>query len=482
MNSKRYQQYRRFIGMALFMLPIFLFPACDNSDTGEPSDKDSTKEEATASPPVVIEKVPYAITVKQAAMQPATGLHSFAFAEYEGKWLIVGGRKDGFHRTSALGGNFTTQFANADFYVIDPAAGKTWSLPLPEAFSTFLRSSNMEFCQDNDTLYMVGGYGSNCPENKSDCYGTYSNVSALLVSDIVEAVVKGDSSGMSNFIITTTDPRMQVTGGGLRKIGDNYYLVFGQNYKTEYKAGVTGQYTEQVAFFQLASDFNARKITISNYQAYTDPSGKKGGKSQYHRRDLNVVGAVRPDKRLGITVYGGVFDSTGSGWTNPIYIDTDAQGTTTVSVDGTFAQKTNQYECAQILMFDPATATMYTTFLGGIGLYEYVDSTFTPDPLLPFVNIISTLARRSDGSTLEYIQPSSQVLPKLIGANAIFVPADGISSYSGEIIDYSKLPKGDSVLIGYFYGGILAFSPHTDEARPTQANNIIYEVWLSRNP
>lgn len=486
MNDTRFIRY----GAALPLLPFFLFSAfllssCDGPDTEEGSGTDSAGAAAAATiTPVVIQSVPYTIGVRQAAVQPAIGLHSFAFAEHDGKWLIVGGRKDGFHRTSALGGNFTTQFANADFYVIDPVAGKTWSLPVPEAFATFLRSSNMEFFQDNDTLYMVGGYGSNCPQNSPDCYGTYTNVSALRVSSIIDAVVKGDSAATADLVITATDPRMQVTGGGLRKIGSDYYLVFGQNYKTEYKAGVTGEYTEQVRRFRLASDFAGKTITIGDYQAFSDPSGKKGAVSQYHRRDLNVVAAVRADGRPGISVYGGVFDSTGSGWTNPIYIDTDDRGTTTVTLDAAFVQRTNQYECAQVLMFDPGTATMYTTFLGGIGLYEYVNNTLAPDPLLPFVNIISTLARRSDGSTLEYIQPPTQTLPKLLGANAVFVPADDMPLWngSGDILDYGRLPQGDSVMIGRFYGGIFAYTPHTDEARPTEANNLIYEVWLTRNP
>lgn len=463
--------------VVLLLLAVFLIQSCDNS--GSSGDASATLD-SSAAKPIIVDSVPYTISLKPAEIQPAIGLHSFAYATHEGKWLIVGGRKDGFHRTSALGGNFTTQFANEDFIVIDPAAGKMWTTPIPSSFLPFLRSTNMQFCQDGNVLYVIGGYGSSCEENTPDCYGTYANVTAISIPEIIHGIMR-QNQGLTHHLVSITDPRMQVTGGGLQKIGEYFYLTFGQNYKQEYEAGVTGEYTEQIRRFKLSTDFRKESLVVSAYEEFSDPTGVKGKTSLYHRRDLNVLEAVRPDGKKGISVYGGVFDSTGGGWVNPIYVDVE-NGAVKVEVDMSFEQKTNQYECANMLVFDPNTKTMYTTLFGGIGAYKYVQDVLTPDPLLPFENIISTIIRRSDGSTIQAIQPATEVMPKLLGANGLFAPSKDVAMYGGteEVIDFSKLPTTNPMLIGYFYGGILAYAPHSDEARPTEANKTIYEVWLTR--
>ena len=476
----RLQQYT-----AAFLILSFVWVyGCEESGSSDGAANDVVTKDSTADlqtqEPVIVEEAPYIIGLRPAETQPGIGLHSFAFATHDEKWLIIGGRKDGFHRTSALGGNFTTQFANDHCIVINPATGQSWSQLLPRELRTFLRSSNMQYYQDGDVLYIVGGYGSDCEDNRPDCYGTYPNVTAIKVPEVVHGIIN-NNQGLAHHMVTIEDPRMQVTGGGLQKIGSDFFLVFGQNYKQEYEAGVTGEYTEQVRSFKLSINFRKEELKISDYHEHTDPTGVKGKTSLYHRRDLNVVEAIDANGTKGITVYGGVFDSTGGGWVNPIYIKGTGQ-LIKAKVDRDFEQKTNQYECAHILMFDPTTKTMYTTLLGGIGANGYVDSVLTPDPLLPFVNIISTIIRRSDGSTIEAIQPATETMPKLLGANGIFVPAAEIPTYQGtdNIIDYSKLADDDAVMIGYFFGGILAFAPHSDEARPTEANNVIYEVWLNR--
>ncbi len=48
------------------------------------------------------------------------GLHSFAAAQHEGKWLLIGGRKDGLHPKN---GGFQSSAANQSIYVVEPATG-----------------------------------------------------------------------------------------------------------------------------------------------------------------------------------------------------------------------------------------------------------------------------------------------------------------------------------------------------------------------
>jgi len=52
------------------------------------------------------------------------GLHSYAWGQQGGKWLIIGGRKDGLHARQPFNA-FPQAQNNTDIYVVDWAAGQT---------------------------------------------------------------------------------------------------------------------------------------------------------------------------------------------------------------------------------------------------------------------------------------------------------------------------------------------------------------------
>jgi hypothetical protein len=424
---------------------------------------------------------PFTISVAKATAQPAPGLQSFALAQSGGKWLLIGGRTNGFHRTSTVESTFPTRFSNEHIYVVDPLNDQTWEVGLPPQYKQRLRVTNMEFYQDGDTLYFMGGYGSTCDDDKPECYQTYPNVTAIKVSQMIGDITSGKSDVAGN-IVSITDERFRVTGGALRKLGGYFFLVCGHDYGSIYKGAVNGTYTDQIARFRIS--FNGTNLSIGDYSTYTDPNGGSGQNSQLHRRDLNVVEAIRPNGSEGITVYGGVFTSTGGPWRNPIYIDNTGIAPPAIRVDSSFQQKMSIYECGHVTMFDPNSATMYTTLLGGISYYYYnsngqLEESNLDNPM-PFINSITTEARLRDGTTVETPQPPARSLPLLLGANGVFVPAARVPRFhAGDVIDYSKLPSGRS-LIGYFYGGIYATAPQSGGFNPTYAEQTIYEVYVAK--
>lgn len=433
-------------------------------------------------------QLPFHFSVREAAQQPgAPALQSLAVGEHEGLWLLVGGRRNGFHRTSDNESTFPSAWANDSLYVVDVSGGRTWRAPLPPQYRMLLRVNNMQFYQDGDVLYVVGGYGSNCDSDARTCYQTYPNLTAIDVPAVVQAVQAGNAAGIQAGINTIQDERMRVTGGGLKKIGDTFYLVFGQNYDSIYKGAYTGKYTGQVRAFQIANVGGV--VQIQNYRAYSDPAGG-GPASQWHRRDLNVVETVWGDGTPGIAVYGGVFTPQGGAWLNPLYVAAPPAGSDSarITLDSQFAMRMSPYECAQVLLYDPGSRTMYTTLLGGITNWYYnqagqlVPSTI--DNWLPWTAAITTLARTPDGATTEVVQPATQQLPQRMGGNAVFLPAPGLATWAGapEVLDYSRLPAGDSVLVGWMYGGIWSTADQASEFNPTFANAKVYEVWMNRVP
>lgn len=430
-------------------------------------------------------EIPFQVTVAAASNQPAPALQSFAYAVDGSRWLLVGGRTNGFHRTSTREATFPTAQSNEDLYVVDVAANRAWKAPIPSGYLQQLRSTNMEYYQDVDkVLYLIGGYGSICDDDKPECYQTFPNLTAIDVPKMINAIIEGRQKDLPSYIITTADNRMKVTGGELFKLGGNFYLVFGQDFEGIYKGGISGNYTDAVRRFKITINITTRTISISDYQEFKAPGGVD---SQYHRRDLNVAEAIRATTGLpfGLTAFGGVFTKTAGAWTNPVYIDQSSAGSTTIRVDTSFNQKMSQYTCGRIAMFSSQTLRMYTTFLGGISLYYYDKNgnlvASNLDNFMPFINTITTLARLPDGNTVEWPQPPSLALPELIGANAVFIrnPDIPLIQNSHEVIDYDKLPPGPT-LVGYLYGGIHAMAPQISFINPSYANSTIYGVYVRK--
>lgn len=447
---------------------------------GAPEDSSGTLLTEAAEPEAT---APFIIRLEEVKGTNAPALQSFVFGVYENYWLMVGGRTNGFHGTSDNESTFPTKFSNTNFYVYDILNNKQWKLAIPEAYKWQLQSTNMQHHQDGNTLYCIGGYGSNCADDKPECYQTFPNLTAISVNEAITAIKNGDATALASAINTVEDERMRVTGGALRKIGDWFYLVMGQNYSTQYKGGITGDYTDQVRKFQIAKEQNGTP-SIRGYVAYNEPWDETDDENnQFHRRDLTVSEAILADKSVGIGVYGGVFTKNGGAFPNPIYIHQSGSNTS-FTLDNGFQQQLNLYECGHVPMFDPTNNVMYTILLGGITDAYYKNGELMPgNPLnaLPFSKHITTVVRLSNGMTLEFPQ-QSPALPTFIGADAEFIINSDLAKYSGSdgIIDFSKLPSTGDVLLGAMYGGIVATAQQSSEFNPTYASNKIYQVYLVR--
>ena len=110
---------------------------------------------------VVNAQQPFAVTIADEPITAMPGIHSFAFAESNGKWLFIGGRKNGLHGFLTPFA-FETQYANDSITVVDPVANVNWAAStasLPDSIREPITSTNMEYHQEGNTLYMVGGYG-----------------------------------------------------------------------------------------------------------------------------------------------------------------------------------------------------------------------------------------------------------------------------------------------------------------------------------
>ncbi|MFT5764097.1 MAG: hypothetical protein ACI8X3_001525, partial [Saprospiraceae bacterium] len=87
----------------------------------------------------------YHINVEPSTISGLDGLHSYAFGQIDGKWIFIGGRRDGIHARQPFNA-FPENENNTTIYVVDNISQNVWTsniLSLPEALKEQLQSTNM---------------------------------------------------------------------------------------------------------------------------------------------------------------------------------------------------------------------------------------------------------------------------------------------------------------------------------------------------
>jgi hypothetical protein len=436
----------------------------------------------------------------------APRLQSFAWAQWDGKWILIAGRAGAYHGVGQGDVDFPHAKANLSIWVIEPAGSgpaKVYSFAVADlpaslgAVKDQWVATNLAHFQDKNTLYLVGGYGQNAAGEMV----TYPLVSSVKLPDLVEGVIRG-SDNFSKTIEWAESPLVQSTGGQLVKLEDGFfYLIGGHVFTGNYRAFEAAEekntprasqtYLGEIRKLRFSSRGHG-KLGVELIESFQD--------QEFARRDLNAGLTIAGDgKTLGAAAYGGVFTRDQLNFTRPIYIGSGSAP----QVDDGFEQKMSAYTCATLLLYDPESATMYTTFFGGISRWRWNDATrrFQLAPTLgertshtsyldglPWIDEISTLAR-SKGKTVEFVQQDNR-LPGFLGANAAFLPAEGLKKIreDANIFDIRQF-RGQRVLAGYLYGGIRAFPrqfPYTDDAAeytsgnvPTKPSDMVLKVYVS---
>ena len=496
----------------------------------------------------------YTVSLNPVTIANAPALHSFARAiGPNGQWLLVTGRTNGLHTfTQSSGTNppanaFPPQQANANFWVIDPAAKKVYGpTAVPAApLGDSLTVTNAESYQDGDTLYVAGGYGNQSGTNTMTTFPTITaipvsaTITAIMTSKPLPAITQvnvwydcvnagqnaqnsclgqlqskcqpgptwqacmqgaalaceaeeiatiakcnsaiqsGNAANAKPYLSNTGPSYAAVAGGGMEKVGNVFWMVFGQNFQglysvnpADYGRWPTQQiYTERFAALWIGSLGGQLSAAVLNV-LQQDPST-----TQWHRRDLNVVPALDTDGSPMITAYGGVFvPGQIAAFDQPIYLKGGGSPLTARAELDPYHQLFSQYECATLKMWSASAKSMQTMFFGGIGTY-YISTnngSLQKDTGLPFVNTLSVLTRASNGTSSEVYNATP--LPAYMGANATFIAAPGAPVQSGEILALDKITA--KTLAGWIYGGILSPQPQPPNGGTT-ASNAIYEVWLT---
>jgi hypothetical protein len=408
----------------------------------------------------------YSVRLRPVEITGLPGLHSFAVGQAGGKWLVIGGRKDGLHARQPFNA-FPAGNNNTDIYVIDISARQFWSasvMSLVTGLKEQLQSTNMNFYQDGDSLYLIGGYGYS---NTALDHVTFPYLTSISVSGLIKAVTQ--SVSIVPYFKQISDQRFAVTGGQLGKIGGFFFLVGGHRFDGRYNpmgnATYTQTYVNGIRKFSINN--SGAQLSFSNYTLITD-------QVHLHRRDYNLVPQIFPNGEEGYTVSSGVFQT---GADLPFLYPVDITASAHIPRPS-FNQFLSNYHSAKAALFDSLDNIMHSIFFGGISQYSYINNVLTKDNNVPFVKTISRVSRDAGGNLQENVVPAE--MPGLTGAGAEFIPNHSLPHYKSEVIKLSRI-SDDSVLIGHIFGGI--YSPQANpftanQTSATNAHNTAYEVWL----
>jgi hypothetical protein len=425
----------------------------------------------------------------------------------------MGGRRDGLHRRQPFRA-FDSAHANRYIWQIDPQQKTIDSLPirgLTPMVESQLSSTNMLWAQEGDFLYLAGGYGlvssNDVTQGMGDRevhrtfpYLTRVDLKALESWFDECKVNRNRESKNASFnkpqrrkfnstdkkwakakakkvFSVIQDPKFALTGGGMVVADGKFYLAGGHRFDGLYNPmgpqngpGFEQEYHRGIRVFSVV---NSPRFAVQWLDELID--------SAIRRRDLNVMedlswelldeanGSGQALDGLGgrsasgfprvlksLQLFSGVFQERAN-IPHTTVLRLVAQNKIQ-AVPG-FHQLLNQYHSAHLAMYSYKVDAQFNVFFGGISQYFYNDSMeLVQDPDVPVVQTASVVERNAAGEYKEYRLPIS--LPKGVGAGTEFIPSQYMPRMEGtQVVDMESL-LGDSLLLGYLYGGFSTTAPN----------------------
>jgi hypothetical protein len=411
---------------------------------------------------------PYTLELSPVDIPELEGLHSYAFGESNGRYLIIGGRLDGLHARQPFNA-FPQNQNNTQLRVIDPQMQQQWVLDmsvLSASLQEQLQSTNMCFDQRGDSLYIAGGYAYSASAGD---HITFPYLTALHVEEVIQGVIQGMLNASS--FRQVADERMAVTGGRLVHTGTSFLLVGGHRFDGRYNPmgmpSYTQTYTNAIRGFHVLHENNG--ISIVGLSEQVD-------EVNLHRRDYNLVPWLSDSGIESLVISSGVFQVNADlPFLYPVEIDGSE-----VLPETSFNQYLSNYHCPTVSLFDGVQT--HALFFGGMSQYYYSNGSLVQDNQVPFVRTISKLTRTTEGVYEEALMPVE--MPGLKGAGAEFFVNSTLPISNNGVVRLDQI-SGDTIDVGFIYGGILSgqLNPFsTNQTSTTTADAVLYRVQLLRQP
>ncbi|MEO6190280.1 MAG: T9SS type A sorting domain-containing protein [Saprospiraceae bacterium] len=363
-------------------------------------------------------------------------LHSFSYGRIGDSLFIFGGRTDGIHDKAS---GFESNHANKSLVIFNTNTNTANKISL-SSLDTFMldaiSSSNANFCQKENKLIIIGGYG----QNSLGKYTTYPSLIQLDLIKLVELIQNNQNISLA--FTQIRNDTFAIAGGQLKFIQDNFYLVGGHNFQGKYSnkpLEFKQTYSESAYVFSLLEENGILKSVIHN---------QIRDELNFHRRDFNLAPFQTSKNTIEPVAFSGVFTVNES---RPFLNISSIQKNGYTDIPD-FNQKLANYQCAHIGFYSTQDDVANEVFFGGMAEYYLNNSdSLIHDLLVPFVKTISRIERNQDGSYQEFALKEIK-MPGFLGTNSEFILDKNISLIHEGIIDIDQI-KND-INIGCIIGGI----------------------------
>lgn len=404
----------------------------------------------------------YTVAVQQLTIPGLPGIQSATVGYHNDEVVIIGGRLDGLHRRQP-NVSFDLAGHNNRMFVVNLSSMKIWSSGLDQLNPLLrdqLKATNHCYTQVNDTMIIAGGYGIS---EAADDHITFRSALKFSIPHLINQIKTGNVSDAQ--FNRVEDSLFAETGGQLEYIDGTYYLVGGHFFNGRYNPrngpSYTQTYASEVRMFTWNGSVPRWIKTVHN-------------EDLLHKRDYNLVRIH--NEKLPLYAFSGVFQKTR---------DLPFQSATAIDKAGNvvqvpnFRQFYNHYECSELVIYDPKTASNHVLFLGGIAQYYDSLGVLTQDNNVPFVETVSRVSIDANGKLNEYLLPTK--MPLRYGAGVSFVPSKS-AQWNRKIYTWNE-GVADSIHMGYLLGGISSVARNVfwnHEGKESGAINTVYKVFLVR--
>lgn len=410
---------------------------------------------------------PYSVRLEQVTVPGLPGFHSFAYGQHNGKWLIVGGRTDGIHARQPFA-SFPPNHNNDYIFVIDPSTGEFFAErldPLSSELREHLQSTNMNFQQVADTLYIMGGYAFS---ETAGNHITFPKLTTIVVSETMNDVISGSLNEASFGHLY--DELFAVTGGQLGKLDDKLILIGGHRFDGRYNPRnmptFSQEYTHAIQSFRIDHALSGPQISFYSSVVDTD---------HLRRRDYNLMPYIFQDGEPGYMISTGVFQREAD---LPFLYNVEIGKEEFYRPIPDFEQLLSHYHSPKLSLYVEESDELHMLFFGGLAQFYFQGDQLIQDDQVPFVTTISRVTRYADGSFAEFAL--SEEMPNLKGTSAEFIPNPDLPKNETGVILMDENETGE-LLAGYIVGGIDTpiINPFaTNQTERTSASYTVYEVWL----
>lgn len=414
------------------------------------------------------EEYDFEIRLEKFQINNLIGVHSFTYATYENYILIIGGRKDGLHARQPFN-TFPAASSNDDLILINTSdwSVKYRKIDFNNQLTDQLKSTNMNFAQYDDKLYIVGGFGYS---NQLQDHTTFNKLIIVSIPDLINSII--DDQNIEDLFSFIEDDYFAITGGHLAFNDDKFYLVGGHDFQGRYNpmghSTFTQAYSNQVRIFSISE--NNGTYELNKINEITDEVNLR-------RRDYNLVPQISNGK-IFHTIYAGVFQINADlPFLYPVDVFEDK-----ITPHQSFNQYYNHYHTANIPIYNSKTNENFTLFFGGISQYYLNENKeLINDENVPFVNTISCVKRNSNNELSEFTLPIS--MDSFSGASAEFIFKNNIDLIENSIYDYSNLDNNQEIELGYIIGGINSTEQNpfsNNNTQVTKAESNSYKIFLKK--